>query len=53
MSFIFFALVIIFPLWKIYEKVGINPFLSLLVFVPFVGISIVLIILAFSKWSST
>jgi len=44
------ALLVIFPCWKIYQRVGLNPALSLLIFIPALGWWIAGAILAFSRW---
>jgi hypothetical protein len=47
---VFAALIVIFPAWKIFQRAGLNPALSLFVFLPFLGWWIAGAILAFSKW---
>ncbi len=47
------GLVLIFPLWKIYSKAGKSPVLSLFIFLPYLGLLIVSLILAFSHWPAT
>jgi hypothetical protein len=44
------ALVIIYPCWKIFQRVGLSPALSLLIFIPALGWWIVGAVLAFSRW---
>lgn len=44
------ALIAIYPSWKIFQRAGLNPALSLLIFLPLVGLWIAGAILAFSKW---
>jgi hypothetical protein len=44
------ALLVIFPCWKIFQRVGMNPALSLFIFLPGLGWWIAGAILAFSKW---
>jgi hypothetical protein len=44
------AVLVIFPCWKIFQRVGLNPALSLLIFIPGLGWWIAGAILAFSKW---
>ncbi|HUH91529.1 MAG TPA: hypothetical protein VL742_00085 [Casimicrobiaceae bacterium] len=44
------VLVAIYPSWKIFERAGLNPALSLLIFVPLAGWWIAAAILAFSRW---
>lgn len=47
----FFLVSIFFmvPFWRIYQRAGLNPYLTLLLFLPF-GFLITGIILAASKW---
>jgi hypothetical protein len=44
------GLLAIYPSWKIFERVGLNPALSLFIFLPALGWWIAGAILAFSKW---
>jgi hypothetical protein len=44
------TLLVIFPCWKIFQRVGLNPALSLFIFVPALGWWIAGAILAFSNW---
>lgn len=44
------ALIAIFPCWKIFQRVGLNPALALFIFIPGLGWWIAGAILAFSKW---
>jgi len=44
------ALIVIVPLWKIHEKAGFNPYLSLIAFVPWLGLLVSPLILAFAPW---
>ena len=48
--FVVVVFVLIVPLWKIFEKTGRSPWLSLLIFVPAVGAFIAILILAFGRW---
>lgn len=41
------------PVWKIHSKAGMRPVLSLLVFVPYIGLLLTTTILAFSRWPAT
>lgn len=38
------------PAWNIFTRAGFHPALSLLIFVPFVGPFIALLVLAFCRW---
>jgi hypothetical protein len=46
----FLAVLILFPLWKIYSRAGLIPYLSLTLLIPGFGFLIATIILAASKW---
>lgn len=41
------------PLWRIFARAGYSPKLSLLAFIPHIGILIVLLFLAFARWPIT
>ena len=47
------GVLLIVPLWKMHRKAGINPAPSLFVFLPYVGLFIVGLVLAFSRWPAT
>jgi branched-subunit amino acid transport protein AzlD len=42
--------IIIVPFWIILKKTGLTPWLSLLCFIPSLGVLILLYLLAFSEW---
>jgi hypothetical protein len=44
------AVLVIIPLWRIYERAGLAAPLSLIVFVPYVGLFLAAAILAFADW---
>jgi hypothetical protein len=44
------CLLLVIPFWIICGKVGLPRILSLATLVPFVGVLIVLIVLAFARW---
>jgi hypothetical protein len=44
------ALIVIYPCWKIFRRAGMNPALSLFIFLPGLGWWVAGAILAFSKW---
>lgn len=50
MSILFSAILFLFPFWKIYQRVGLNPPMALLVLIPFIGVMVALAVLAFSDW---
>ena len=41
---------IVYPAWRIFSRAGLNPALSLFVFVPGLGVIITAYILALSRW---
>lgn len=47
---LFVVVLLIIPLWKIYSRAGLNPYLSLTLLIPGLGFIIACIILAVSKW---
>ena len=47
---IIFGLLVIYPLWRIYERTGLNPLLALLIFLPGIGWLLTLLPLAFMDW---
>lgn len=44
------AIVFLYPVWRIYQRAGINPGLSLTVIIPKLGLIVCALILVFSKW---
>ena len=46
------SVLLLWPTWRIFDKAGLTPLLSLFVLIPFCGFFIVLIILSFAKWSN-
>ena len=44
--------VLVIPVWVIYRKSGLSPWLSLILFIPVIGIFATYMILAFSNWPS-
>ncbi|RYF56038.1 MAG: hypothetical protein EOO39_37245 [Cytophagaceae bacterium] len=49
-ALLFIPLLPVFPLWTIFKKSGQNPWLSLIAFLPGVGVIVALYIVAFSTW---
>jgi len=49
-NYLVVALILIYPTWRIYDRVGLNPALSLFIFIPFLGPLVVGYILALSSW---
>ena len=47
------ALILIIPTWRIFDRAGLNPFLSLVLLIPVAGFVLVLAMLAFTRWPST
>ncbi|MCR9257321.1 MAG: hypothetical protein NXI16_14640 [Alphaproteobacteria bacterium] len=44
------GLLFVWPLWKIYERVGMKPYYALLALLPGVGLLLALLPLAVSAW---
>jgi hypothetical protein len=49
-STIFIGALLVVPYWVIYKKAGFHPAISVLVFVPFIGVILATLILAFVPW---
>lgn len=49
----FLSFLLVFPLWKIFNKAGKNPAFSLFILIPSLGFLIIPLILAFTRWPST
>ncbi len=47
------AVVLVVPLWRIFGRAGLNPALAVVVFLPVVGLLLVLLLLALMRWPST
>lgn len=47
------VLIVIYPLWKIFQRTGFSPLMSLLVLVPYFGLLIVALVLAFAQWPAS
>ncbi len=45
-----FNVAAVWPLWRIFRRVGLTPALSLLVFVPVIGLLVVVTVLALARW---
>jgi hypothetical protein len=45
-----FPIIVVIPAWRIFRRAGLNPALSLFIFVPALGGLIVLLMLAFMRW---
>jgi len=48
-----FALVVVVPLWRIFERAGLTPAAALIVLIPYLGILLAAVMLAFARWSGT
>jgi hypothetical protein len=45
-----FSALLVYPFWRVYRRAGLNPWYSLLVFLPYVGLPAAAAILAFQRW---
>jgi hypothetical protein len=50
-GFLIIAIIGVVPFWKICERIGLSPWLSLLILVPLVNL-IFIYFIAFSEWPS-
>jgi hypothetical protein len=48
-----FAAVVVIPVWRIFQRAGLQPAWSLTLFLPFIGPLVTLAIVAFSTWGPT
>lgn len=53
LGYFIFSLVFVYPAWRIFDKAGLNPALSLFIFIPGIGVFVSVCILAFSVWPNT
>jgi len=44
------SLLVVYPIWRVFARVGVNPALSLFVFIPFIGPIVAAYIVALSAW---
>lgn len=44
------GILFVLPLWRIFDRVGLNPATALLALIPFAGLPITLGMLAFKDW---
>ena len=49
-AWVFIAMLLIVPTWRIVRRTGRHPALSLLLFLPFIGFVILSLLLAFGPW---
>lgn len=45
-----FNALIVWPLWRIFRRAGLKPYWALAVFVPLVGLALVVGVLGHSRW---
>ncbi len=53
LSYFIVAVILFIPSLKIHKKAGLHPALSLLIFIPLIGILTTYVVLAISKWPNT
>lgn len=46
----FSGIIFVYPLWKIYERVGLKPYYALLALLPLIGLLLALLPLATLAW---
>ncbi len=44
------GILFVLPLWRIFERVGMSPYMSLYALIPFAGLPLALGFLAFREW---
>lgn len=44
------AILLLYPVWRIFKRAGFNPALSLTILIPFIGFIVSGLILALSSW---
>jgi uncharacterized membrane protein YhaH (DUF805 family) len=44
------AILLIVPVWRIFSRAGFSGSWSLLLFVPFIGLMLIMLLLAFRAW---
>lgn len=44
------VILLLYPVWRIYRRIGISPWLSFIVLIPGLGIIICALVMALSKW---
>lgn len=49
-GYIVVCAILIVPLWRVHQRAGLSPVLSLLVAIPLAGPLVVLLLLAFTEW---
>lgn len=47
------AILLLYPAWRIYQRAGLNPLLSLTILIPYIGLLVCGIILAVNDWQIT
>ena len=47
---VIFVILLIYPLWRIFGRTGMNPLLSMLLLIPVIGALICVLILALGHW---
>jgi hypothetical protein len=52
LGYLVVMVLVIVPAWRVFARAGLAPALSLLVFVPFVGLFIAGVVLALRRWPS-
>ncbi len=50
---LFFAVILIYPTWRIFRRAGFHPALSLLLFVPAIGWLVVFLLFGLVAWPAT
>ena len=49
-GYVIFVILLVFPLWRIFGRTGMNPMLALFLLIPVMGALICVLILALGRW---
>ncbi len=49
-SYLVGAVILIYPLWRIFSRAGFKPALAFIIFLPYLGSLVVVLVLAFARW---
>ena len=45
-----FSALLVIPMWKMFLRAGLSPYISIVVFLPYIGFLLVVTMLAFIPW---
>ncbi len=50
---ILITIILLFPMWRIFKRAGLNPFSSFTLLIPILGLRVAGLILALSNWQQS